>query len=359
MRFRWASIFLTFMISLNPLDEANVGGAALESEQRDRLRNTQVILLKALSLTEKGLVDPKPLFQVVSERLREMGYTVIQTVSKPHDVTLKVKCEERKTGVGITKFGGDAGRPGSPSRLWKGPACQLTYWIDSHPGPWRHEVRTDFEEAWTAAEHTHAHNSGAFALSHLYTKLEESDFHLALAAEWEQSDRLANILISPQTDRATRLKIMSLAGHLSGPSMLEAIQQTMTDPRLTTEAILALGRQGERATPILMNLVKTSQSVEAKATAVQALGEIGAQNGGAQIIPHLLTMVQTPDLDLKVQTEVVKALGKMPDQRSVEPLEKLGLQAWTTRSNDPQLQKLREAVDWSLWQITPSAHTEE
>lgn len=141
--------------------------------------------------------------------------------------------------------------------------------------------------------------------------------------------------------------------------MLEAIQHTMTDPSLTTEAILALGRQGERATPILMNLVKTSQSVEAKATAVQALGEIGAQNGGAQIIPHLLTMVQTPDLDLKVQTEVVKALGKMPDQRSVEPLEKLGLQAWTTRSNDPQLQKLREAVDWSLWQITPSAHTEE
>ena len=69
-------------------------------------------------------------------------------------------------------------------------------------------------------------------------------------------------------------------------------------------------------------------------------------------------MMDTPQIDLQVQIEIVKAIGKIPDYQSIEPLKKLGLKSWTSRSRDPLVQELREAIDWSLWQIdaTDSSH---
>ena len=77
------------------------------------------------------------------------------------------------------------------------------------------------------------------------------------------------------------------------------------------------------------------------------------------ILLPLLAMMDSPTIDLQVQTEIVKAVGKIPDHQSEDPLQQLGVKAWTSRSNDPRMQDLREAIDWSLWQIHPSAHTED
>ena len=140
--------------------------------------------------------------------------------------------------------------------------------------------------------------------------------------------------------------------------MLAALQQTMADPGLAPEATKAMGFMGKASAPFLLSLLKTSDSVEIKASAAEALGEIGSHSGDISILPTLLAMMDAPQIDLQIQTEIVKAIGKIPDYQSIEPLKKLGLKAWTSQSPDPLMQELREAIDWSLWQIdaTDSSH---
>ena len=140
--------------------------------------------------------------------------------------------------------------------------------------------------------------------------------------------------------------------------MLTALQQTMADPELAPEATKAMGFMGRAAAPFLLGLLKKSDSIEIKASAAEALGEIGARSGDTSILPTLLAMMDAPKIDLRVQTEIVKAVGKIPDYQSIEPLEKLGLKSWTSQSQDPHMQELRKAIDWSLWQIdaTDSSH---
>ena len=140
--------------------------------------------------------------------------------------------------------------------------------------------------------------------------------------------------------------------------MLHALQRIRAEAEYTAPATLALGFMGEPAIPTLMDLL-SDPSVDIQAAAAEALGEIGAHSGNVQILPPLLAKIQAPDVHLRVQTEIVRAIGKTPDLRSLEPLEQLALKVWTARSNDPLMQELREAVDWSLWQINPTAHTDE
>ncbi len=329
-------------------------------QQKLQLQQAEKVFIKALALTEKGLVDPILIQKAASEQLTAIGFTVIATQSEPSDVMLKIKCDERKPWGGVKKTDGDIQQPGAPSRNWKGPACQLSYFFDGQKGPWQYEVRTTFENAWEASRSNGHKDSGQFALQHLSLALRESYFPLDLAAEWQQARRLSSLLTDSTTDQATKLKILSLAGHMQGDTMLQALQQIRTQTHFAIPATVALGFMGEPAIPTLMDLLSDPfSSVDIQAAAAEALGEIGAHSGNVQILPPLLAMMQAPDVHLRVQTELVRAIGKTPDLRSVEPLQQLGLKAWTARSNDPLMQELRKAVDWSLWQINPSAHTDE
>ncbi len=332
----------------------------LDPQQKTRLQHVEKIFISALAITEKGVVDAAIVRQTVSRRLSSIGFTIIATPTEAHDVTLKVKCEERKTWEGVKRNDERAYRPGAPSRIWKGPACQLRYVLDDRQGPWHYEVRTEFDNAWETAQIRGETQSGPFALRHLCQALEDSTFPLALAAEWRQDHRLASLLTAPTTDTATQIKIISLAGHTPGDTMLHALQDVITRTDLTLPATTALGHMGEPAIPTLMTLLSDhASSVDVQAAAAEALGEIGAHSGNVHILPPLLAMMQSPDVHLRVQTEIVRAVGKIPDQASVDPLQQLGLKAWTSPSTDPQMQELREAVDWSLWQINPGAHTDE
>ena len=96
-------------------------------EQKDRLEKIQTVLVDVLTITDKGGVGAGALGEVVAQRLNEIGYLAVRHPTKPHDVVFRVKCEQRKTWEGTTATGGDADLPDAPSRLWKGPACQLTY----------------------------------------------------------------------------------------------------------------------------------------------------------------------------------------------------------------------------------------
>ncbi len=326
--------------------------------QKSQLQRVETVFVKAVALTEKGLVEPTPVENATAERLTAAGFTVITTESEPHDVVLKVKCDERKPWGGVRRSDGEMQQPGAPSRNWKGPACQLNYFFDSQKGPWQYEVRTTFENAWEASRANGHDDSGQFALQHLGQALRDSNFPLDLAAEWKQAKRLASLLADPQIDSATKLKILSLAGHVPGDTMLQALQRIRTQAEFAAPATVALGFMGEPAIPTLMELLSDS-SVDIQAAAAEALGEIGAHSGNVQILPPLLARMEAPDVHLRVQTEIVRAIGKTPDMGSLEPLQQLALKAWTSRSNDPLMQELREAVDWSLWQINPTAHTDE
>ena len=327
-------------------------------QQKSQLQRVETIFVKAVTLTEKGLVEPTLIETATAERLTATGFTVITTGSEPHDVVLKVRCDERKPWEGVRKSDREIQQAGAPSRHWKGPACQLSYFFDGQKGPWQYEVRTTFDNAWEASRANGHGDPGQFALQHLGQVLRESDFPLDLAAEWKQAKRLSSLLTDPQTDKAAKLKILSLAGHMPGDTMLEALQRIRTQAEFAAPATVALGFMGEPAIPTLLDLL-SDPSVDIQAAAAEALGEIGAHSGNIEILPPLLAKMEAPDVHLRVQTEIVRAIGKTPDMRSLEPLEQFALKVWTARSNDPLMQELREAVDWSLWQINPTAHTDE
>ena len=327
-------------------------------QQKSQLQQVETIFVKTVTLTEKGRVEPTLIEKAATDRLTATGFTVVTTGNKPHDVVLKVRCDERKPWGGVRRSDGEMQQPGAPSRNWKGPACQLSYFFDDVKGPWQYEVRTAFDNAWEASRANGNGDPGQFALKHLSQALRESDFPLDLAAEWKQAERLSTLLIDPQTDRATKLKILSLAGHMPGNTMLQALQRIRTQAEFAAPATVALGFMGEPAIPTLMELL-SDPSVDIQAAAAQALGEIGAHSGNIEILPPLLAKMEAPGVHLRVQTEIVRAIGKTPDLRSLEPLERFALKVWTARSNDPLMQELREAVDWSLWQINPTAHTDE
>ena len=355
----WVVSLVLFGICCAP-EHVSARRLFLDPQQKARLQHVEKIFVSALAVTEKGLVDAAMVRQAVSRRLSAVGFTIVATSTEKHDVALKVKCEERKTWEGVKRTEAQASRPGTPSRVWKGPACQLRYILDGRQGPWRYEVRTEFENAWEAAQTDGKPDAGQFALRHLRQELEHSTFPLALAAEWQQSHRLASLLAAPTTDTATKLNIVSLAGQAPDDTMLRALQDILTQTELTLPATVALGHMGDQAIATLMTLLSDeTSSVDIQAAAVEALGTIGARSGNVQILPPLLAMMQSPDVHPHVQTAIVRAVGNIPDQSSVEPLRELGLKAWTSSSTEPHMQELREAVDWSLWQINPGAHTDE
>ncbi|MGH7209571.1 MAG: HEAT repeat domain-containing protein, partial [Nitrospiraceae bacterium] len=96
-------------------------------EQKAQLAKVQTVLVEVTALTDNGAVDASAISEVAVRRMKELGYNVVTDQAQPHDVVFKVKCEQRKTWEGTTTMGSDADLPDSPSRVWKGPACQLNY----------------------------------------------------------------------------------------------------------------------------------------------------------------------------------------------------------------------------------------
>ena len=164
------------------------------TEQKALLAKIQTVRIEAIALADQGAVDAAPIDELVVRRMGELGYTIVQEADKPHDAVVKVKCEQRKTWEGTTSAGGDADLPDAPSRLWKGPACQMTYRLGDMKVKWQKEVRTEFEDAAQAAQSANAGDPGAYAMGKLRDMLETYEFPLLLAAEWGQSARLLKLL---------------------------------------------------------------------------------------------------------------------------------------------------------------------
>jgi hypothetical protein len=320
-------------------------------EQKAQLEKIQTVLLEVITITEKSAVDAGALSDVVTQRLNEMGYVVVRDSNRPHDVVFRLKCEQRKTWEGTTATGGDADLPDAPSRLWKGPACQLSYMLGGMKIKWQKEVRTEFEDAVAAAHAAQAADPGVYAMAKLRDALEKYEFPLLLAAEWGHVDRLLNLLDSPQTGLARKIKIMSLLGEMQADEALPKLKESLKDRDLAKQAILSMGNLGKDGIPLLIELMHSSPQLDIQAAAAKGLGQIGGINGDATVVPPLLAKLQDSKTDWTVLTEVAWALGKVPDKRSIQPLYDLDKKLQAIRDPDnATLKKLKEAVFWSIKQ---------
>jgi hypothetical protein len=281
-----------------------------------------------------------------------LDYTVTTDPSQPHDVVFRVKCEQRKTWEGTSTMGSDADLPDSPSRVWKGPACQLNYLLGGTKIKWQKEVRTDFEDAVPAATAAKASDPGLYAVGKLRELLEQYDFPVLLSAEWGQDERLLKLLDKPGTSELRKLKVISLLGEMMTDEALPRLKEALKDKNLAKQAVLAMGNIGKDGIPILIDMLKNAKDPELQAAAAKGLGQVGSVHGDSRIIPPLLEMLDAPGIDIRVQTEIAWALGKLPDKRSVQPLFALDrkLTKITNEMADPQTKKLKEAVFWAIKQ---------
>ncbi|MEW6544598.1 MAG: HEAT repeat domain-containing protein [Nitrospirota bacterium] len=322
-------------------------------EQKAQLAKVQMVRLEVIALTDKGKADPGPIAEVVTRRLQELGYEVVTDSTKPSDVEFKVKCEQRKTWEGTTPQGGDADLPDSPSRVWKGPACQLNYLLGGTRVKWQKEVRTDFEDAVQAAQKANAADPGDYALGDLKKRLGQYDFPVLLAAEWGHHERLVKLLDDPGTNELRKLKIISLLGEMLADEALPKLREALKDKGLAKQAAVALGNVGKESIPILIDMLKNSKDPELQAAAAKGLGQVGNINPDPRIIPTLLEMLDPPSgIDIRVQIEVAWALGRLPDKKAEAPLKALDRKLQKLRDpDDLMLKKLKEAVFWSIKQI--------
>ena len=326
-------------------------------EQKMLLGKIQTVRIEAIALVDKGVVDAAPIVELVARRIGELGYTVVREASKPHDAVVKVKCEQRKTWEGTTAAGGDADLPDSPSRLWKGPACQMTYLLGNMKVKWQKEVRTEFEDAEQAAQSAQTGDPGAYAMGKLRDVLETYEFPLLLAAEWGQPERLLKLLDQPSTPQARKIKILSLLGEMQADEALPKLREALKNRDLAKQAIGAMGNLGKEGIPLFVEMMNTSPDLEVQAAAAKGLGQLGGLHGDASVVLPLLAKLEDPKADWSVLTEVAWALGKIPDKRSIEPLYNLDrkLQAMRDPENLP-LRKLKEAVFWSIKQCDSWEH---
>jgi hypothetical protein len=279
--------------------------------------------------------------------------------TQPHDVVLRVKCEQHKTWEGTASSGGDADVPDSPSRVWKGPACQLLYLLDGKKLGWHKEVRTEFQDARQAATEAHVENPGAFALSKLIERLEEYHFPILLAAEWGQVDRLLKRLDEPSVTPALKAKIIAQLGEMFATEAVPCLLIALKDSDITIAkaAAQALGNIGQKDSIAALVTVLQTGKPELQAAAAKGLGQVGALHGDFSIIPSLLDALKSDDLAVK--TEAAWALGKLPDKRAYEPIYALYRTLQTSGiagidgqgRNGEQVQKLKEALNWSLKQV--------
>jgi hypothetical protein len=333
---------------------------SLTTEQKSQMERIDRVLIDVLALSDQGPLDARPLVEVVVNRMKEFDYTPVTDPAQPHDVDLKIKCEQRKTWEGTTTMGSDADLPDAPSRIWKGPACQLGYVLNGKKMAWRKEVRTEFDDPQAAAILAKANDPTAYTMARLKARLEEYDFPALITAEWGQEERLFRLYDDPKTPVARKVKLISLFGELFSAKAVPRLLAGMNGPdrSIAKASALALGNIGQKDTiPILIKTMKTG-TPELRAAAAKALGIVGALHGDFTIVDPLLETLTTEDVTVK--TEVAWALGKLPDMRAYDPLFALQKSLYHVHENDadPALVKLKEAVNWSIKQIDTWEHVQ-
>ncbi len=336
----------------------------LSPEQKSELAKANSILVRVIALTEKGPIDSAPFLKTITTRLEELNYKVITDPAQPHDIEFKVKCEERKTLTGTTATGGDVELADAPDRLWKGPACLLTYLLNNRNLDWEKEIRTSFPDAAQAAQQAKVDNAGEYAMTKLNQRLAEYEFPILLSAEWGQVDRLLQLLEQPKTPKLRKVKILSALSELHAEEALPKLTQLLESTDLQQETINAMSGAGADSIPLLIDLFQTNTQSHIRAEAAKTLGNLAAKTGDPRTIPPLVHYVSTilpklktsEDIDFPLLTEVVWAIGKLRWDGSFKPMGQLQEKIWLIFDNSKEMAELREAASWTYKQLDLDGH---
>jgi HEAT repeat protein len=141
---------------------------------------------------------------------------------------------------------------------------------------------------------------------------------------------------------ATELGGLGPAAAAAIPALIDLMDDD-SDRYLRNKVIEALGKIGATAVPALTDAFRRGDK-ERKRAAAQALGLVGA--GAAPAVPCLVESV-APDKPATIRLAVVRALGSIPDDRSVKALADEVL-------NDPNF-AVRHAAVLSLGWLGPQA----
>jgi hypothetical protein len=361
---RWPILLVLCVFLMSGNQAADARRVHVTPEQKVQLSNARTVFVEVLALTEKGPYDPTPLSQTIQARMEDLGYRITTDSGSPHDVALKVKCEERKTWTGTSPKGGDVELADAPDRLWTGPACLLTYLLDNKDLDWKKEVRTTFADAAKAAGQAQREDPGPYAMEHLNQRLQAYDFPVLLSAEWGQIDRLLALLENPQTPKLRKVKVLSVLSTVQAEEALPELTRLLETTDLQQEAIQALAGAGIDSLPLLIDLFQTSRQTEIRTEAAKALGNLAARSGDPRAIPPLVEYVKSvlpsiktsDDINFPLLTEVVWAIGKQIWEHSMPPIKELQTKIWLIFDTSQAMADLREATSWTYKQLDLDAH---
>ncbi len=361
-RFRAGTLlfFLGSLLTTGFPDSAPAHKELLTTEEKELLHKAEHIHIETLALSSHGPVDATDLTKAVAARLQRLGYRIAADGTQPHEVTVKVKCEELKTWEGTGRSGGDADLVGAASRLWKGPACQLSYRFGARWADWRHEVRAPFSNPQDAARQAGHTDAGAYALAALTQQLQTDPFPFLLAADWGQSARLINALNEPGATAAQQQTVIGLLGQMLAVDAIPRLTAALKDPDpgVAHAAAMALGTIGhEDGIPALLALFKTGTPDQHRAAAV-GLGRLAPLHPNSEIVPAFIAAL--PGESVPNQILLVRALGKTTDRQVLRPLKTLHRSVLKQARSDssPELKELLATLGIALDGFD-GVHTEE
>lgn len=325
------------------------------------LATAQTVAVEVSLLTRSGAADPRPVVDLLTRRLEEIGYTVLAGAVGPHegrpDVQVRTTCEEEPAIESPHPLRRSAQAP-MAGESPQGPPCRVGYLYDGEPVEWQQVDRIIYTEGLQAARQAATALAGSDPVVRFVRFLEQYEFPLLLSAEWGQVERLRTLLKAPDTPRPRKEKIITLLGEIRADPAFQCLVDSLEDEHLVERAARALGNFDGRARAPLMRLLRTSPRADVQAAAAYALGLVGATTGDASATPLLVEMLRKPGVARKVQIEIVWALGKAPHFQAHPALETLEREVWGVYADDPQLQELRKAIHWTLRQVRQGGHTD-
>ncbi|MCC6141841.1 MAG: HEAT repeat domain-containing protein [Nitrospira sp.] len=332
----------------------------LTIEEKDLLQQAEQIHLETLALSSHGPLDASNITKAVAARFERLGYRIVIDSGQPHAITVKVKCEELKTWEGTGRSGGDADMVDAAARLWKGPACQLTYRFGTRWADWRHEVRAPFSNPQEAARQAGQTDSAAYSIAALIQQLQTDSFPYLLTADWGQSARLIAALSESSATAAQQQAVIGLLGQMLAVDAIPRLTAFLkdSDPAVVQSAATALGTIGhEDGIPALLALFNTGTPEQHRAAAA-GLGRLAPLHPNSGIVPAFIAAL--PNEPLQTQIILVRALGKTTDRRVLPPLRALhrSVLKHTRSDSSPEAKELLASLGIALDGFD-GVHTEE
>ena len=347
---------------------SSLGMAAIALAQMSDLRYSRIPPPGLSDMSRIGItveITPAPQLpdstlvrNIVKSQMETLGYTVVlPSPQTAEDLSLQVHCMDVPDSLD-TRYASvylpDTFPKTSPSAV---PPCHVSYLYKGEPRPWIHVDRFIYTEGVSAMNRLAQTRPDLTPHESIHEFLQQYDFPILLAAEWGHVTRLIQALNHRETSLPRQRLIIKLLGEIQDPSSYAILVEKLQDAHLAGEAATALGFFGLRARPSLLAVLQTAHDPILQAAAAKGLGRIAAMTGDSGPTPLFLEMISDPAVDIRVRTELVWALGKAPDFSSLPTLMKLEQTIWMNYSKDPHLQKLREAVEWSIREVKQGGHT--